>query len=168
MAPRWVRKRDGRIEPYDEARIARAVIRGGRRYGRAEEIEHLGREMARSVTLFLAKTEDRAPETSLIAQAMADALETTGHTQVASSVQDWRNWRSKRLAEVRVRETSPGDPSVEVLSLGAARPWSKQRIAHALQREANLGRESAEEVARAVEERVFAGEERGAIVQVVG
>lgn len=156
MAPRWVRKRDGRIEPYDEARIARAVIRGGRRYGHVEEIEHLGREIARSVTLFLTKSEDRAPETSLLAHACVEALDRTGHGQIARSVQDWRNWRSKRQAEVRVREGSHADRSVEVLSLGAARPWSKQRIVHALQREAGLGLEQAEEVARAVEERVFA------------
>jgi hypothetical protein len=27
VGPRWVKKRDGRIEPYDEARIIRAVLR---------------------------------------------------------------------------------------------------------------------------------------------
>lgn len=156
MAPRWVKKRDGRIEPYNEARIARGVIRAGRRSGPSEQVADVAREIARSVTLFLARCEERAPETELIAKAVSEALEETGHPQIARSVRDWRQWRSKRRAEVRVREGNGGDRSVEVLSLGGARPWTKQRIVHALQREANLEREGAEEVARAVEERVFA------------
>lgn len=149
-----MKKRDGRIEPYDEARIARAVIRAGRHAGSAEQVEHLAREMARSVTLFLARRQDRAPETAQIGQSLAEALEETGHGQIARAVRDWRAWRQKRGAEVRVRDRS--EAAVEVLSRRAARPWSKQRIVRTLEREAGLGRDAAEEVARAVEERVFA------------
>lgn len=149
-----MKKRDGRIEPYDEARIARAVIRAGRHAGSAEQVEHLAREIARSVTLFLARRQDRAPETAQIGQSLAEALEETGHGQIARAVRDWRAWRQKRGAEVRVRDRS--EAAVEVLSRRAARPWSKQRIVRTLEREAGLGRDAAEEVARAVEERVFA------------
>ncbi len=162
MGPRWVKKRDGRIEPYDEARIGRAVLRAGRRYGTAEELERLAREIARAVTLFLARRPERAPETSTLAQAMEDALEETGHGPIARAARDWRDWRRKRQAEVRVREaTPPASPDrastpVEVLSRTAARPWTKQRIVQALTQQADLERESAEDVARAVEERVFA------------
>lgn len=155
MAPRWVKKRDGRIEPYDEARIARAVMRAGRRTASNEAVEHLAREIARSVTLFLGKRSDRAPETELIAQAVADALEETGHGQIARAVLDWRSWRQRRSAEVRVRDREDAS-SVEVLSRTTARPWSKRRIVGTLAREAGLEQEAAEEVARAVEERVFA------------
>ncbi|MGE0712649.1 MAG: ATP cone domain-containing protein [Planctomycetota bacterium] len=154
MARRWVKKRDGRIEPYDEARIARAVIRAGGRSASAEELERLAREIARSVTLYLGRLSERAPETRQIAQAVSAALQDTGHGQVARAVEDWRSWRSRRQAEVRVREH--GVAALEVLSLRAARPWSKPRIVHQLVEEAGLEVEPAEDVARAVEERVFA------------
>ncbi|MCO5167709.1 MAG: ATP cone domain-containing protein [Planctomycetes bacterium] len=161
MAARWVKKRDGRIEPYDEARIVRAVLRAGRRYGTAEELERLAREIARAVTLFLARRPERAPDTATVAQAMEEALDETGHGPIASAARDWRGWRRRRQAEVRVRDAAPGaaDRSatpVEVLSRTGARPWTKQRIVQALTQQAELERESAEDVARAVEERVFA------------
>lgn len=161
MGPRWVKKRDGRIEPYDEARIIRAVLRAGRRFGTTEELERLAREIARAVTLYLARRPERAPETATLAQAMEEALEETGHGPIARSSCDWRDWRRKRQAEVRVRDAAPppGDRAatpVEVLSRTAARPWSKQRVVEALTQQADLERESAEDVARVVEERVFA------------
>lgn len=166
MSPRWVKKRDGRIEPYDEARIVRAVLRAGRRYGTTDELERLAREIARAVTLFLARRPERAPETGTVALAMEEALEETGHAPITRAARDWRDWRRKRQAEVRVREATPEGPAdraadraatpVEVLSRTAARPWTKQRIVQALMQQADLEREGAEDVARAVEERVFA------------
>lgn len=161
MGPRWVKKRDGRIEPYDEARIVRAVLRAGRRFGTTDELERLAREIARAVTLYLARRPERAPETVTLAQAMEEALEETGHGPIARAACDWRDWRRKRQAEVRVRDAAPppGDRAatpVEVLSRTAARPWTKQRIVEVLTRQADLEREAAEDVARVVEERVFA------------
>lgn len=168
MAPRWVKKRDGRIVPFDEGRIVRSVLRAGRRHGTSDELERLAREIARSVTLFLGKNGERAPETTSLAQAMEEALEETGHAAIAQSARDWRDWRRRRQAEVRVREATPAAPGaapaaperpsapVEVVSRSAARPWTKQRIVEALTQQAELEREAAEDVARAVEERVFA------------
>lgn len=168
MAPRWVKKRDGRIVPFDEGRIVRSVLRAGRRHGTSDELERLAREIARSVTLFLGKNGERAPETASLAQAMEEALEETGHAAIAQSARDWRDWRRRRQAEVRVREATPPAPGgaapaperpsapVEVVSRSAARPWTKQRIVEALTQQAELEREAAEDVARAVEERVFA------------
>jgi len=157
VAPRWVKKRDGRIEPFDEARIARAITRAGRRVGRSDEVEQLGLEIARSVAHFLARHNDRTPETELIASAMLEALQKTGHGAIARMARDWRDWRQRRSAAVRIRgEVAPAKGSVEVLSRGAARPWTKQRIVQALVQQAKLEQEAAEEVARAVEERVFA------------
>ncbi|MBL4849092.1 MAG: hypothetical protein JKY65_26505, partial [Planctomycetes bacterium] len=167
MTPRWVKKRDGRIEPFDEARIARGVIRGGRRTAPPDEIERLGREIARSVTISLSRGTDRRPGTNQIAVAVANALEKTGHGQIARAVREWREWRAKRQSEVRVRggthwDGTDADPGahpkgrVEVYSLRAARPWSKPRIVEELVEGADLNREAAEDVARAVEERVFA------------
>lgn len=160
MAPRWVKKRDGRIEPYDEARIASGVMRAGRRAGSYEQVEELARQMASAVTLYLTESGQRAPETSQIASSVEAALVETGHGPIAQLVRDWREWRSRRQAEIRVREEGPsreeGGKDIEVLSLRAARPWTKRRIVKALEAEAELDQEAAEDVARAVEERVFA------------
>ena len=159
MGPRWVKKRDGRIEPFDEARIAQAVIRAGRHSGRSGEVERLGREIARAVALFLAREQEQIPDTARIATALESALDETGHGTIARAAREWRDWRKRRRGEVRVREAAPppGEArSLEVLSPGAARPWTKQRIVQALVQQAELEHETAEDVARAVEERVFA------------
>ncbi|MCA8921173.1 MAG: hypothetical protein KDD82_05155 [Planctomycetes bacterium] len=157
VPPRWVKKVDGRIEPFDESRIARAVLRAGRNAGREAEVERLAREMARSVTLFLAKQDERTPRTALIASALEAALSETRHESIASAAREFRDWRRRRGSEVRVHAPRPGGSSpVEVLSYGGAHPWSKRRIVEVLVEKAELARESAEDVARAVEERVFA------------
>ena len=158
MGPRWVKKRDGRIEPFDEARIAQAVIRAGRHAVKSEEVERLGRELARAVALFLAREPGPIPDTARIATALEQALDETGHASIARAARDWRDWRQRRRGEVRVREATPqGEgPALEVLSPGAARPWTKQRVVQALVQQAGLEHETAEDVARAVEERVFA------------
>jgi len=156
VPPRWVKKVDGRIEPFDESRIARAVLRAGRNAGREAEVERLAREMARSVTLFLAKQEERTPPTRLIAQALEAALSETRHESIANAAREFRDWRRRRSSEVRVHAPREAATSLEVLSYGGAHPWSKRRIVDVLVDKADLGRESAEDVARAVEERVFA------------
>src|SRR5204862_1597464 len=48
------------------------------------------------------------------------------------------------------------EKAVEVLTSGGAAPWTKRRIVEALTAEAGLAEASALDVARAVEERVFA------------
>ncbi|MEZ6183975.1 MAG: ATP cone domain-containing protein [Planctomycetota bacterium] len=157
VPPRWVKKEDGRIEPFDESRIARAVLRAGRNAGREAEVERLAREMARSVTLFLAKQEERTPRTALIARALEAALSETRHESIANAAREFRDWRRRRSSEVRVHAPRADASSpVEVLSHGGAHPWSKRRIVDVLVEKAELARESAEDVARAVEERVFA------------
>lgn len=162
-APKWVRKRDGRPEPYDEGKVARAIALAAKDAGRRDGALDLARELARSVTFYLGRGDAKPPETKVIAEAVERALSETGHAAAAERFSEHREWRSQRRAAVRVRETAPskGRPedaneAVEVLSAAGANPWSKRRIVEALTREAGLGEESAEDVARAVEERVFA------------
>jgi len=162
-APKWVRKRDGRPEPYEEAKVARAIALAAKDAGRRDSALDLARELARSVTFFLGHGDAKPPETKTIAEAVERALSETGHAAAAERFREHREWRAQRQAAVRVRETTAGkerpedaNEAVEVLSAAGANPWSKRRIVEALTREAGLAEESAEDVARAVEERVFA------------
>ena len=162
-APKWVRKRDGRPEPYEEAKVARAIALAAKDAGRRDGALDLARELARSVTFYLGRGDAKTPDTKGIAEAVEQALTDTGHAAAAEVFRQHREWRATRRAAVRVRETpaqkeQPEDANaaVEVLSKGGAKPWSKRRIVETLQREGGLPEESAEDVARAVEERVFA------------
>src|SRR5579871_4772074 len=162
-APKWVKKRDGRPEPYDEGKVARAIARAAREAGRRDGALDLARELARSVTFYLGRGEARTPDSGAIAEAVERALDETGHTAAAARLREHRAWRSARRAAVKVSETSPlretphdEAAAIEVLSLAGASPWSKRRIVETLVREANLPEEAAEDVARAVEERIFA------------
>jgi hypothetical protein len=161
-APKWVRKRDGRPEPYEEAKVARAIALAAKDAGRRDGALDLARELARSVTFYLGRGDAKTPDTKGIAEAVERALSETGHSAAGERFKEHREWRSQRRASVSVRETPPAKErpedaiaAVEVLSAAGSRSWSKRRIVEALTREAGLPDEEAEDVARAVEERVF-------------
>ncbi|HZU99878.1 MAG TPA: ATP cone domain-containing protein [Planctomycetota bacterium] len=169
-APKWVRKRDGRPEPYEESKVARAIALAAKDAGRRDGALDLARELARSVTFYLGRGDGRTPDTRQIAEAVERALSETGHAAAAERFREHREWRTSRRAAVSVRENAPPKresvrgrldeeeitDAVLVLSSAGSNPWSKRRIVEALTREAGLPEEQAEDVARAVEERVFA------------
>src|SRR5581483_11769993 len=109
-APKWVRKRDGRPEPYEEAKVARAIALAAKDAGRRDGALDLARELARSVTFYLGRGDSKPPETRAIAEAVERALTETGHVAAAERFREHREWRSQRRAAVRVREASePGE-----------------------------------------------------------
>jgi hypothetical protein len=162
-APRWVRKRDNRVEPYDEAKVARAVAAAALRSMSRDEARDLARDLSRSITFFLSRRGGpKAVSSGEVGDAVERALTETGHAPVAGALREHRVFRDRRRQEVRVRE--PGRPSseigsvekaIEVLTSGGAAPWSKRRIVETLVAEAGLPEKSAIDVGRAVEERVF-------------
>jgi ribonucleoside-triphosphate reductase len=161
--PKYVKKRDGRPEAYDEDKVSRAIALAARDAGRRDGALELARELARSVTFFLGRAEAKSPETKTIAEAVERALDETGHSSAAERFREHREWRASRRATVRVREQpsateQPLDlvSAVEVLSAAGAAPWSKHKIVLTLMHETGLAEEAAEDVARAVEARVFA------------
>src|SRR5580658_8961394 len=104
-APKWVRKRDGRPEPYEEAKVARAIAQAARDAGRRDGALDLARELARSVTFFLGRGEARTPESRTIAEAVERALDETGHKAAADRLREHKAWRMTRRAAVQIRET---------------------------------------------------------------
>jgi anaerobic ribonucleoside-triphosphate reductase len=174
---REVRKRDQRIVPFDESKIADAVYAAFRSVGEGDRA--LAGEMASVVTHFL---EEKFPEVIPGIEDIQDVVETAliemGHTRVAKAYILYRQKRAMLRDTLEVRKVpeyealgsvdgaevplsggASGDgeavlPAVELVSQGVT-AWQKGRIVAALIREADIDPGIAEEVASQVERRVF-------------
>lgn len=130
-----IRKRDGRVEPYDERKIAAAIAgAGGDRY--------LAEDLAGVVTLYLERNHDSTPSSDDVRRLVEKVLAETGRPGLA------RAYAGTPTLFPTVTVESP--------SRGVVTPWDRGRIAAALEREARLDVEQAERIAAAVERRIFA------------
>lgn len=165
MAPSRVRKRDGREAPFDGRKIEAAVAKALAAVG--EEDDGFARELAGVVALTL---DNRYPPTAAAAQAgpeieeiqdlVEQALIELGRANVAKAYILYRDRRARAREALAVHSSDPGAAQarqrVEVQTPDRSLAWSKGRITAALINEAQVPRETAERVASAVEERVFA------------
>jgi transcriptional regulator NrdR family protein len=159
-AIREVRKRDNRVVPFDETKIADAIYKAIRSVGRGDR--PLAQELAAAVTHFIEK---KFPEGIPGIEDIQDQVETvlieTGNAEIAKAYILYRNKRSAVREVLQVRKPAsegPLDPSGGpqlVEDRGGVVPWSKSKIAAALIREADLEVDTAEEIASAVERKVF-------------
>lgn len=155
-----VRKRDGRLEPFDQMKIANAINKAAESVGFKEEL--LSEELASVVTLFLEKefsSEGIAPITE-IQDMMERVLMETGHAEIARAFILFRERRERMKKIIEVREadpenTIPGRVEVDSGARDTISSWSKGRIISALMMEGGLPVELASEIASEVEERVF-------------
>lgn len=167
MAPSRVRKRDGREAPFDvrkiEAAVAKALVAVG------EQDAGFASELAGVVELTL---DNRYPPTAGVAAAQAlpdieeiqdlveQALIELGRANVAKAYILYRDRRARAREALAVHSSDPSSARsrqrIEVQTPERSLAWSKGRITAALINEAQLPRETAERVAAAVEERVFA------------
>ncbi len=151
-----VRKRDGRLVPYDARRIAEAIWRAAQTVG--GEDRFLAEELAGVVGLYLERTHgDRVPGIEDVQDAVERVLIDTGHAKTAKAFILHRQRRTAAKARLRIEEDG-GDrpaPLVGGDTSEAVSRWSKARVAAALVAEAGLDPDEADEVARAVEERVL-------------
>ncbi len=158
----FVRKRDGRRVPFEPDKVAGAV---GRALGSVQESDPgFAEDVAAIVTLVLEREVARgdhaatgdAPHIEDVQDKVEQALIELGRAPVAKAYILYRDRRS-RARDMLVAEPSKGDEArpIRVRQSDSTQPWSKARIAAALVREADLPRETAEEVARRVEVRVF-------------
>lgn len=156
-ARRLVRKRDGREVAFDPGKIADSIYRASEAAGRPDRL--LAEELASVVALFLEREfPQRVPTIEEVADLVERVLVETGHARTAREFILERDRRRRIRAALRVRslpDPARGGPSVDARGRGRAAPWSKARIVEALVREAGLSEELAEEVASAVERRVF-------------
>ncbi|MBM4030847.1 MAG: anaerobic ribonucleoside-triphosphate reductase [Planctomycetes bacterium] len=156
-----VRKRDGRLVPFDETKIADAIFKAAQAVGGQDR--QLAEELAGVVTMFLEREfEDGIPGIEDIQDVVERVLIETGHARTAKAYILYRERRARRRESLRVRKpvrenagatdiTLLVDPGTkdELLS------WDRARIAEALVGEAQLDDQVAHDIARAVERKIF-------------
>ncbi len=158
-----VRKRDGRLVPFNEVKIADAIYKAALSVG--GEDRFLSEELSGVVTLFLEKQYDneRIPTIEDIQDMVEKVLIETGHAKTAKAYILYREKRTRIRESTRVRKRvvtngSSTDTSllVDPVTKDELSTWSKGKIAKALEVEADLDHAVAADIAGAVEKRVFA------------
>ncbi len=151
-----IRKRDGRLVPFDGAKISEAIYRAAVSVG--GEDRALADELGGVVKVLLEREfRDRVPGIEDIQDLVEKVLIETGHAKTAKAYILYRDRRARIRETLSVRKERPAleGPRVESASRSEVRPWNKARIVDALVAEADLPRPEAEEVAREVEDRIF-------------
>ena len=156
-----MRKRDGRVVPFDKRKIAGAIFKAASAVG--GEDDFMADELASVVMLFLEKEyEDKIPGIEEIQDIVEKVLIETGHAKTAKAYILYRDKRARMRRKLQVRKPAHRSGNITDMALlvdpgtkDELLPWSKSRIADALVKEADLDIEVAESVARAVERRVF-------------
>lgn len=151
-----VRKRDGRVAPFDLRRVADAIYRAARSVG--GEDRFLAEELAGVVGLYLEKSHGgRIPAVADVEDAVERVLIDTGHAKTAKAFilhRDRRRTARDRLDAAESAAPGGARPIVGSGSGGVA-AWSKARIVAALVEGGRVDEATAEDVARSVEARVF-------------
>ena len=161
----FVRKRDGRVVPFQRQKIADAVGKAMEAAG--EPDPRFAAEVAGIVELTLLERTDAPPaaepagvagppQIEAIQDLVERALMELGRVAVAKAYILHRDLRARVRAVLRVHRSETLRSPVRVREREGVSDWSKGRIVAALMQEAELPRESAEDVAGAVERRVFA------------
>ena len=170
MALRRVKKRDGREVPFDESKIAAAVLKALAAVDQADP--SFAAEVAGVVRLALEErhpiavvegAEPSVPDIEQIQDLVEQALVELGQAPAAKAYILYRDRRARIREAVSVHRSPAvrlgaraAAARIEVQELDRASPWSKGPIVSALMGEADLARELAESVAARVETRVFA------------
>jgi hypothetical protein len=162
-----VRKRDGRVVPFQRQKIAEAVAKALEAVGEADS--RFAAEVAGIVELSLSERvgsaaepagEAAIPHIETIQDLVERALMELGRAAAAKAYILHRDLRARMRAVLRVHRSDTLRAPVRVREREGVSDWSKGRIVAALMQEAELPREAAEDVASAVERRVFAAGKR--------
>jgi ribonucleoside-triphosphate reductase len=157
-----VRKRDGRVVPFDDSKIADAIFKAAQAVGGSDR--ERAEQLAAAVTEFVNRRyQNEIPTIEDIQDLVEKVLIETGHAQTAKAYILYRERRSQYRRRLKVRKAGAGhsaDSTDMALMVSTGHgdqmlPWDKSRIAKALVVEGNLSEEQAHKVAKSVEERVF-------------
>ncbi len=156
-----VRKRDGRLVPFDESKIANAIFKAAQAVGGKDRA--LAEELASMVTVLLEKDYDGVPPTiEEIQDVVEKVLIETGHARTAKAYILYRDRRARVRQSLQVRKPvrSNGNSTdiallVNTETQDRLTEWDKGKIAQALETEADLAPRVAREIASAVERRVM-------------
>ncbi|MCF6153883.1 MAG: anaerobic ribonucleoside-triphosphate reductase [Candidatus Brocadia sp.] len=154
-------KRDGRLVPFNEKKIADAIFKAAQAVG--GEDRALADELAVVVTMFLEKKYvGQTPGIEDIQDIVEKVLIETGHAKTAKAYILYRDKRARIRESLRVRkhtkkraDTTDVSLMVNTETKDETFPWDKRKIADALEKEADLSEEAASEIAGIVEQRVF-------------
>jgi anaerobic ribonucleoside-triphosphate reductase len=159
-----IRKRDGRIMPFDKSKIAAAIFKAARAVG--GEDRFIAEELASAVSDYVNRHyEGGIPGIEDIQDMVEKVLIETGHAKTAKAYILYRERRAqaRRATKVRkAREDASGRNTTDFTLLvdtgakDALVTWDKGRIVEALEKEAHLDAATARKVAGAVEEKVLA------------
>jgi len=157
-----VRKRDGRIVPFDKTRIAEAIFKAAKAVG-GKRKDIACRLADKVVEILEKKFAHRIPGIEDIQDVVEKVLIEEGHAKTAKAYILYREKRAqaRRLLKVR-KEVKRGVSTTDLSLLVSAPsryellPWDKSRITDALVREVKISRPDAEKIAREVEEKIIA------------
>lgn len=157
----YVVKRDGRTAPFVEKKIADAIFKAAQAVGGNDRA--LAEELAVVVSMFLAKKHNgNPPGIEDIQDVVEKVLIETGHAKTAKAYIIYRDKRARIRDSLRVRKQSQKRVDTTDVSLmvdaetkDETFPWDKRKVAVALEKEADISGEVAEEIASVVEQRVF-------------
>jgi hypothetical protein len=128
VLPAWVRKRDGRLVPFEPDRICQALFAATEAVGRPDAF--LARELTDSVLHFLAaESAGAAPGTAQVAELAAKVVRELGHPALARAYEERRRRKVGRPAEpagVPFR-FAPSDPPAAVVA-GCLREYSLHAV----------------------------------------
>jgi ribonucleoside-triphosphate reductase (formate) len=155
-----VLKRDGRTVSFDKVKISEAIFKAAKAVGGEDKM--MADEIASAVTLFLRKKFlSQRPSIEQIQDAVEKVLIETGHAKTAKAYILYREDRSRAREELRVRKkirhnNNSTDMALMVtpLTKDEILSWDKSKVAQALQKEAGLGSQLANEIASAVERKL--------------
>lgn len=161
-----VRKRDGRVVRYDEKKVAEAIFKAAASVGGHDR--ELAEELAAAVTLVLQQqfaNSEQIPSVEDVGDAIERVLIQTGHPTTAKAFILYRERRRRIRESLKVRKKRSSFSSTTDLSLLVSpttrdelHHWDKRKIVEQLINEAELPEKTAEEIADAVEDKIFASE----------
>ena len=156
-----VRKRDGRLVPFDQAKIANAIFKAAQAVGGDDRV--LADELAAMVAMLLERDfEDQPPTIEEIQDVVEKVLIETGHAKTAKAYILYRDRRARVRQSLQVRKAVRRRESstdiallVNIESQDELQEWDKSKIGRALEVEADVAPEVAREISSAVEHRVM-------------
>jgi len=166
-AIKFVKKRDGRIVPFDKEKIVEAIFKAAQSVG--GENRYLAEDLAEAVTIYLEKNfQSKTPSVEEIQDIVERVLIKTGHAKTAKA---YILYRQKRANIRKVREGIKPEELIERekerinfirnIKISVQRSderlteWNREKVVEALLRETGISRNIAEIIVSEVEEEVI-------------
>ncbi|MDP6957575.1 MAG: ATP cone domain-containing protein, partial [Planctomycetota bacterium] len=146
-----VKKKNGSIVPYEEEKISLSISQAASEVGNGPST--LGQDLAGVVSMYLERYyEKEVPSSDEIRKMVDKILRETGHTEVADSYAERRGLPVGNPEE----DLFPDELLlVEGTTRDEVRGWGRERISAAIVKEAGLDQAEADEIASAVEKKIF-------------